>query len=400
MSKEKILSEKDLLEVIYSFKTNLPENIINDLVRYLKGKRVTETKLKEILYKVQREYQNSLVEPGEAVGIVAAQSIGEPSTQMTLRTFHFAGVREFNVTLGLPRIIEIVDARKTTATPIMWIYLTPEYSQSKEKALNIAKEIEVVTIEGISESVEIDYLNKAVIIKLDSKELKENKLKIDDIIKVLNRIKGKSGIVEVDRETNTVIFRQENIKDLSKLRKIKNRILNLKLKGVKGIKRVIVRYDKDINEYVLIAEGCNLSAILSMKGVDIRRTTTNDINEIYEVLGIEAARAAIIRELMNTLSEQALDVDIRHAMLVADVMTSEGKVQQIGRHGIAGSKESVLARAAFEVTVKNLIDASTKGEIDWLQGVIENVITGSNPIPLGTGMVEIWINLAKKREKK
>jgi len=400
MSKEKILSEKDLLEVIYSFKTNLPENIINDLVRYLKGKRVTETKLKEILYKVQREYQNSLVEPGEAVGIVAAQSIGEPSTQMTLRTFHFAGVREFNVTLGLPRIIEIVDARKTTATPIMWIYLTPEYSQSKEKALNIAKEIEVVTIESISESVEIDYLNKAVIIKLDSKELKENKLKIDDIIKVLNRIKGKSGIVEVDRETNTVIFRQENIKDLSKLRKIKNRILNLKLKGVKGIKRVIVRYDKDINEYVLIAEGCNLSAILSMKGVDIRRTTTNDINEIYEVLGIEAARAAIIRELMNTLSEQALDVDIRHAMLVADVMTSEGKVQQIGRHGIAGSKESVLARAAFEVTVKNLIDASTKGEIDWLQGVIENVITGSNPIPLGTGMVEIWINLAKKREKK
>jgi len=400
MSKEKFLSEKDLLEVIYSFKTNLPENIIDDLVRYLKGKRVTETKLKEILYKVQREYQNSLVEPGEAVGIVAAQSIGEPSTQMTLRTFHFAGVREFNVTLGLPRIIEIVDARKTTATPIMWIYLTPEYSQSKEKALNIAKEIEVVTIESISESVEIDYLNKAVIIKLDSKELKENKLKIDDIIKVLNRIKGKSGIVEVDRETNTVIFRQENIKDLSKLRKIKNRILNLKLKGVKGIKRVIVRYDKDINEYVLIAEGCNLSAILSMKGVDIRRTTTNDINEIYEVLGIEAARAAIIRELMNTLSEQALDVDIRHAMLVADVMTSEGKVQQIGRHGIAGSKESVLARAAFEVTVKNLIDASTKGEIDWLQGVIENVITGSNPIPLGTGMVEIWINLAKKREKK
>lgn len=400
MSKEKILSEKDLLEVIYSFKTNLPENIIDDLVRYLKGKRVTETKLKKILYKVQREYQNSLVEPGEAVGIVAAQSIGEPSTQMTLRTFHFAGVREFNVTLGLPRIIEIVDARKTTATPIMWIYLTPEYSQSKEKALNIAKEIEVVTIEGISESVEIDYLNKAVIIKLDSKELKENKLKIDDIIKVLNRIKGKSGIVEVDRETNTVIFRQENIKDLSKLRKIKNRILNLKLKGVKGIKRVIVRYDKDINEYVLIAEGCNLSAILSMKGVDIRRTTTNDINEIYEVLGIEAARAAIIRELMNTLSEQALDVDIRHAMLVADVMTSEGKVQQIGRHGIAGSKESVLARAAFEVTVKNLIDASTKGEIDWLQGVIENVITGSNPIPLGTGMVEIWINLAKKRERK
>ena len=123
MSKEKILSEKDLLEVIYSFKTNLPENIINDLVRYLKGKRVTETKLKEILYKVQREYQNSLVEPGEAVGIVAAQSIGEPSTQMTLRTFHFAGVREFNVTLGLPRIIEIVDARKTTATPIMWICL-------------------------------------------------------------------------------------------------------------------------------------------------------------------------------------------------------------------------------------------------------------------------------------
>jgi len=167
------------------------------------------------------------------------------------------------------------------------------------------------------------------------------------------------------------------------------RVRGLRLKGVKGIKRVVVRKEKD--EYVLIAEGSNLAAVLAIDGVDYTRTVTNNIHEIAEVLGIEAARQAIIREMMDVLEEQGLEVDIRHIMLVADIMTSTGRVRQIGRHGASGEKASVLARAAFEVTVKHLLEAAARGEVDKLRGVAENVIVGSDLIPVGSGMVELYM---------
>ena len=186
-------------------------------------------------------------------------------------------------------------------------------------------------------------------------------------------------------------FTPANVTDLIKLRKIRDRVLGLKLKGIKGIRRVVVRKEGD--EYTLVAEGSNLSAVLNVDGVDPTRTTTNDIHEIAEVLGIEAARNAIINEMVRVLEEQGLDVDIRHIMLVADIMTMTGKVRQIGRHGVSGEKESVLAKAAFEVTVKHLVDAAVRGAKDELRGVAENVIVGSNLAPIGSGMVQLLVRM-------
>jgi DNA-directed RNA polymerase subunit A" len=133
-----------------------------------------------------------------------------------------------------------------------------------------------------------------------------------------------------------------------------------------------------------------------IEGVDFKRTTTNNIAEIADVLGIEAARNAIIEEMISTLNEQGLDVDPRHITLIADAMTMDGEVKQIGRHGIAGGKASVLSRAAFEVTVDNLLEAAIHGETDELKGVTENVIVGQ-PIKLGTGAVELVSREVKYR---
>ena len=165
------------------------------------------------------------------------------------------------------------------------------------------------------------------------------------------------------------------------------------LRGIKGINRVVVKMEG--NEYVVYTEGSNLADILQLRGVDQTRTVTNNINEIEEVLGIEAARNSIIIEAVKTLEEQGLDVDVRHIMLVADMMTHDGDMKQVGRHGVSGEKASVLARASFEVTTKHLLDACIRGEKDKLNGIIENVIAGQ-PIPLGTGLVE----LVMRREGK
>ncbi|HDI02185.1 MAG TPA: DNA-directed RNA polymerase subunit A'', partial [Ignisphaera sp.] len=177
--------------------------------------------------------------------------------------------------------------------------------------------------------------------------------------------------------------------DPTKIEKLRDRILKMKIKGIKGINKVIIQ--RRGNEYVLVCEGSNLAEVMRIKGVDYRKVKSNNIKEVEEVLGIEAARSLLIEEIVNVLEEQGLDVDIRHVMLVADMMTRAGTVRQIGRHGVAGEKPSVLARAAFEVTVKQLVDAAARGEVDYIQGVAENVIVG-NYIPVGTAKVKLVYN--------
>ena len=388
MGEERYLKEEEIEAIILRYGDRLPPSIIEQLMNKLRGRKVTKEQLLTIVNKVIEEYRKALVEPGEAVGVVAAQSIGEPSTQMTLRTFHLAGVREFNVTLGLPRLIEIVDARRSPSTPLMTIYLDEMHRKSREKALEVARKIQLTTIENVAKNIAIDYLEFAIIIDLDEEMMADRDVDIKSVAKALEKIKGKGGEVEVDEINKRIIFRPP-VTDYVKLRKMFERVRGLRLKGVKGIKRVIVRKEKD--EYVLIAEGSNLAAVLAIDGVDYTRTVTNNIHEIAEVLGIEAARQAIIREMMDVLEEQGLEVDIRHIMLVADIMTSTGRVRQIGRHGASGEKASVLARAAFEVTVKHLLEAAARGEVDKLRGVAENVIVGSDLIPVGSGMVELYM---------
>ncbi|RLE51469.1 MAG: DNA-directed RNA polymerase subunit A'' [Candidatus Methanomethylicota archaeon] len=376
------LKTEEINKQIDALSNILPPSIISELKEKLRDIQITQEELDEILREVVKAYKKSLVEPGEAVGVVAAQSIGEPGTQMTLRTFHYAGVREFNVTLGLPRLIEIVDARRTPSTPMMTVYLDEEHKYDEEKAKDVGRRLETTLIENVTKSVELDLLSGSIILELDTEVMEDKGITMDQVIKTIKKIK--TGEVLVDGENRVII--QTEIADIAKLQKLRDKILNLKLKGIKGIKRVVIRKEGD--EYVIYTEGSNLAAVLKVKGVDPTRTTTNNIYEIAEVLGIEAARNAIIREAMKVLEEQGLDVDIRHIMLVADMMTLTGRIRQIGRHGVSGEKPSVLARAAFEVTTKHLLEASARGEVDELLGVTENVIIGQI-IPLGTGAVQL-----------
>ncbi len=366
-------------------KSKLPELIKGELRKKLRAVRdkLSRRKLDEILKKVEEKYEKAKVEPREAVGIVAAQSIGEPGTQMTLRTFHYAGVGAIYITLGLPRIIEIVDARKKPSTPAMKIKLAGEYALDRNKAEELTMEIEETYIRDIG-NVEASTEDMSVWVSLKERELKRRHIGREE---VEEKLKGLGAGVLVEATEDGKLRIQVQNKFYHELLRLEEKVSSTLVKGIEGIKRAIVRRDVD-GEYMLYTEGSALKKVMRIEGIDFSRTTTNNIAEIADVLGIEAARNAIIEEMMGTLEEQGLDVDPRHVMLIADAMTMDGEVKQIGRHGLAGGKASVLSRAAFEVTVDNLLEAATHGETDELKGVTENVIVGQ-PIKLGTGAIEL-----------
>ena len=365
---------------------DFPESYIEDLSKAYVKNDLTDDELAQLIRKLKQAYDRAHVEAGEAVGTVAAQSVGEPGTQMTMRTFHYAGVTELNVTLGLPRLIEIVDARKEIATPTMDIYFDEERRNDEEFVRTLANQIGKSTINDIISDFNLNYGTMEVEAVLDSKKIEEKRLDREEINASIEKAFKK---VDINGD-NIVIPSSKNDKSDSKfeireLRLLADKVRDLQISGIKGIGKVIIRRDE---EWIIHTEGSNLKDILDMDGIDHVRTTTNNIHEIGEVLGIEAARQSIINEAQNTLSEQGLSVDVRHIMLVADIMTSEGTVKSIGRHGISGEKSSVLARAAFEETGKHLLHASIRGEVDDLTGIIENIIIGQ-PIPLGTGSVGV-----------
>ena len=365
---------------------NFPESYIEDLSKAYIKNDLTDDELSKLIIKLKQAYDRAHVEAGEAVGTVAAQSVGEPGTQMTMRTFHYAGVTELNVTLGLPRLIEIVDARKDIATPTMDIYFVEDKRNDEEFVRTLANKIGKSTINDVISDFNLNYGTMEVEAVLDSKKIEEKRLDREEI-----NSKIESSFKKVTITGDKVVIpspkteKSESKFEIRELRLLADKVRDLQISGIKGIGKVIIRRDE---EWIIHTEGSNLKEILSMEGIDPVRTTTNNIHEIGEVLGIEAARQSIINEAQNTLSEQGLSVDVRHIMLVADIMTSEGEVKSIGRHGISGEKSSVLARAAFEETGKHLLNASIRGEVDDLTGIIENIIIGQ-PIPLGTGSVGV-----------
>ncbi|MDI1496282.1 MAG: DNA-directed RNA polymerase subunit A' [Cenarchaeum symbiont of Oopsacas minuta] len=334
-------------------------------------------------------YNRAKVEPGQAVGIVTAQSLGEPGTQMTLRTFHFAGIRERNVTLGLPRLIELVDARKKPNTPTMDIYLDEESKGSREKAINIARNVLQTKVNVLVGEMDTDYATE-IKITLNPTRLTERGCTIQDVVDALTSNK-KFKIEEYD---NILILKLVEESDAPTVITIRNKVLNTTVKGVPDITRVtMVQND---GQWVIQTTGSNLTKVLAVPGIDRKNVRTNNVFEIAGTLGIEAARNALINELHNTLADQGLEVDLRYIMLVSDLMCSRGYMQQIGRHGIAGTKDSVLARAAFEITVPTIARAALSGETEQLKGVTENVIVGSN-IPIGSGTVDLYMQVAKKK---
>ncbi|MDV0446606.1 DNA-directed RNA polymerase subunit beta' [Methanosarcinaceae archaeon Ag5] len=371
----------------------LPKNIIDTVREDAIATDVTEKQLTEIIDRVLKGYHLSKIEPCDAAGVVAAQSIGEPGTQMTMRTFHYAGVAEINVTLGLPRLIEIVDARKIPSTPTMTIYLTNDrdlkddvdFAFDRDKAQKVAWSIEATKVSQIA-SVTTDLAQMKIVININEKNMLRRDIRFENVVELF-RDKISDATIEDNENTLQIDLtpKDQRYRDLLQLAK---KIHDVTLKGIDDIKRVVIRKSNDSDEYVLYTEGSALSEVIQVEGVDMSRTTTNNVSEIYSVFGIEAARNAIITEATNTLREQGLNVDIRHIMLVADLMTSDGEVKQIGRHGISGEKASVFARAAFEVTVNHLLDAGMRGNVDDLAGVTENVIVGQ-PIKMGTGDIRL-----------
>ncbi|HPD51555.1 MAG TPA: DNA-directed RNA polymerase subunit A'' [Methanoculleus sp.] len=369
---------------------DLPYRTREDLKASLAGKEITSEQFKRIVEMVSNEYQKSRIEPCEAVGVVAAQSIGEPGTQMTMRTFHYAGVAEINVTLGLPRLIEIMDARREPSTPTMAVYLLDDWAFDRDRAREVSWQIEAAPLHEFGD-ITIDMENMQVLVLLNRAVCDRRKIAVDEIIeiaprKIRERRHYRDFEVEADPKKPSITFTPKNQESYQNLFQLAEHVRNVIVQGIDDIERVVVR--KEGGEYILYTEGSNLKDVFEVKGVDTSRTRSNNISEIADVLGIEAGRNAIIQEALSTLNEQGIGVDVRHIMLVADMMCMDGEVKQIGRHGIAGEKESVLSRAAFEVTVNHLLDAAITNEVDELNGVTENVIVGQ-PIQLGTGDVKL-----------
>ncbi len=368
---------------------DIPRSVLESIANRIEGLDVPNESVKKIVKRSYERYLEHQMDANESAGILAAQSIGEPGTQMTMRTFHYAGVAEINVTLGLPRLIEIVDARRVPSTPMMSVYVAEDIRANQDEVKRLASEIEMTTLIDIA-SIETDIVNMKVIVHPDPRKLEQKGIEVEQIFKELAKTRGLKGLVEM-AGANIVI--SSDVPSFKKLQNIIDDVRDRKIRGLDNIKRAILRKVGD--EYVIYTEGSNLGRVLEMKGVDKTRTTTNAVQEIYEVLGVEAARNAIMEEAFRTLDEQGLNVDIRHIMLVADLMTNDGDVKAIGRHGISGRKSSVLARAAFEITAVHLLHAALTGEEDHLDGVAENIIVGQ-PVTLGTGAVNLEYKPVKR----
>lgn len=384
VEKGKAAPKEYIKEAVDETKDKLTPLLVDELRSEMGKEELTRKGVEKAVELTKENYKKALVEPGEAVGIVAAQSIGEPGTQMTLRTFHYAGVREQNVTLGLPRLIEIVDARRMPSTPIMTIFLDKEHGASKSKATEVAREIISTTLQDISKAMYVAPELEEVVVQTDATMMEDRGVTLKELEETM-RLPNATLRTKGDK----LYLKPKKVDP----RKLLDKVTSHLVKGIPGVRRVLVTEEK--GEWVIRTDGSNLPRVLEIKGIDPTRTVTNHIHEIAKTLGIEAARNVIIHEAMGVLEEQGLDVDIRHVMLVADIMTVTGEVRQIGRHGISGEKSSVLARAAFEITVPNIVDAAIKGEGDPLKGVTENVIVGQS-IPIGTGLVDLYMSTLAK----
>ena len=373
---------------------------LTDAVLKRGKKKLTAAQASKVIARAETELAKSRIDPFEAAGIVTAQSLGEPGTQMTMRTFHYAGVATVNVTQGLPRIIEIVDARKVPNTPTMKIYLTDGIKATAEDAQKLAASLEVTTTVNIA-TIETDVAQRRLVLHLNKANMAQKKMTGAEIREKLTRATRLHVIANKEKNPTvlTLIPNVHSVEDLDTLAEnppsytmllqLEEKIRDLRLKGIPGIERANVQFNDKTGEHYLATIGSNLARVNEIEAIDRDRTYTNNIIEIYDQLGIEAARQAIVDELKATLDGARLEVDDRHLLVVADVMTSEGEVRAIGRHGVSGTKHSILARAAFEVTVNHLLKAGIIGERDHLTGVAENIIVGQ-PIALGTGSVELF----------
>jgi DNA-directed RNA polymerase subunit A' len=343
---------------------------------------------------VAGDHLGKKLSPGEAIGIVTAQSFGEASTQMVLRTFHMAGVAEMQVTQGLPRLIEIFDARKTPSSPKMEISLKKEFNDEKNAKI-FAEKIKEIKLKEIASEIKLDFGGKKIEIVIDREGLRQTHSSVKKIVERLQELNfkakegGNSIIIDADEQSFREIY------------KLKEKLKETLISGIKGIEQILVV--KRGSNFVVITLGTNLKEMLALKEVEGDKLISNDLHEVSGVFGIEAARQLIINEVAEVLNAQGLDIDMRHSMLIADAMTTTGEVKGVTRMGIISQKASILARATFETPDKQFVNATIKGSKENLTSVIENIVL-NQPVPIGTGLpgllVKIVGPLTKKEEDK
>ncbi|XP_077970587.1 DNA-directed RNA polymerase III subunit RPC1-like [Styela clava] len=414
-------AEKIILDSKYS---SLSDIFKSDLTNYLKGiaKRIADTRTRygvndngttrpPVLYQLDRITENQLnifievcskkymkarLEPGTAVGALCAQSIGEPGTQMTLKTFHFAGVASMNITLGVPRIKEIINASKNISTPIITAYLRND--TDSDFARKIKGRIERTTLGEISEYFEEVYQTDDcfLIIKLSMTRVRLLKLEVN-----ADTVRYNLCTSHLPIKPNQVIIRSKDVitihpTDTNKgsmyhtMQLLKDMVTDVVVQGLVGVSRAVIHIDEkqDNKKYKLLVEGNDLSGVIGTPGIYGEKTTSNNTMEVEKCLGIEAARQTIINEVQYTMVNHGMSIDRRHLMLLADLMTYKGEVLGITRYGLARMKESVLMLASFEKTADHLFDASYYGQSDSISGVSECIIMGI-PMSIGSGIFKL-----------
>ncbi|KAL3958875.1 hypothetical protein ACCO45_007037 [Purpureocillium lilacinum] len=410
----------------------------------VKAHRLNKLAFDHVLGELQNRWDRSFVSPGEMVGVLAAQSIGEPATQMTLNTFHFAGVSSKNVTLGVPRLKEILNLAKDIKTPSMAeeakklrsmveytnlrsvtsvteIYYDPDIEHT-----NIAEDVDMVDSYFLIPDDSQDSLDMQsrwlLRITLDRQKMLDKEIKIDD---VAQRIKedyaADLAIIYSDNNADEQVIRLRTLKkgddkdresemeDDVMLKRLESHLLdNLTLRGVPGIERAFltkgtrltvdadgtelaIKDDPRCTQWYLDTSGSALREVLAVDGVDASRTYTNDLWQIVEVFGIEAARSALVKELTNVLAFDGSYVNHRHIALLVDVMTYRGSISAVTRHGINRADTGALMRCSFEETVEILLEAAATGELDDCRGISENVMLGQMA-PMGTGNFEVLLD--------
>ncbi|CAG2111312.1 unnamed protein product, partial [Medioppia subpectinata] len=342
--------------------------------------RLTETQLERFLFASADKYLRARIEPGTAVGAICAQSIGEPATQMTLKTFHFAGVASMNITQGVPRIKELINANKTISTPVICAILRD--NRDAEKARAVKMRIEKTTLGEVCEYLEevVTRDDCFVLIKLTMDRIKLLNLEVDaysiqeSITKQLRISANKISVV--DDEESMIKVSAVNIDTWT----LRESLCKVMIKGIDKVRRAAIRDNN--GEYYLMIEGEGLRDVMATYGVDPKKTYSNNVMEVSHTLGIEAARTMIIKEIKATMENHGISIDERHLKLLADTMTYKGEVLGITRFGLAKMKESSLMLASFERTADHLFDAAYYGQVDHILGVSESIISGM-PMRLG-----------------
>ncbi|CAF1214927.1 unnamed protein product [Adineta steineri] len=359
--------------------------------------RCTQSQLLEFLQLCKYKYGRAILEPGTAVGALCAQSIGEPATQMTLKTFHFAGVASMNITLGVPRIKEIINAVKKPSTPLITASLDNEYDQ--DFARKVKGRIEKTYLGQVSQYIEEVYESDScyILIKLDLERIRLLKLEInamsiiDSIVQDKKMKKVKYNQLTLADTDTIYLHASDTLKGniYYTIKRYKEILPNIVVKGISTVDRAVITVDeKEGKQHKLFVEGEGMRDVMGIQGVNSNLTTSNNTMEVYRCLGIEAARTTIINEIVYTMASHGIGLDVRHVMLLADLMTYKGEVLGMTRNGLAKMKESVLMLASFERTIDHLYDAAYHGQKDTICGVSECIIMGI-PIRIGTGIFQL-----------